>query len=237
MYQVKLKYILSLWLLVMSGTTAFSMNHRRAFGDDWREAETYVKEHRGEWRQTFDDFEVDAAMAEAIVFPELIRYNRWQDEIESAAVTALYVSGGRQQSNFSIGRFQMKPSFAEDVEKDWNRSPLAQTYDFVFDTHDTSTARRYRVKRLGTIQGQCRYLAIFIRLQQLRHPELKKCSKKEQVHYLATLYNRSYAASWQELERLSHEKHFHTDVIKTRRTHLYRYPDIAVEYYRGVASF
>ena len=224
-------------LFVVSSTTAFSMNHRKAFGNDWQEAEQYVEEHRAEWRETFDVFEVDAMVAEAIVFPELIRYSRWQDEIESAAVTALYVNGGKQQANFSIGRFQMKPSFAEELERDWNRSMLVQTYEFVFDTHDTSTARRSRVKRLGTMLGQCRYLAIFIRLQQLRHPELLQCSKQEQVRRLATLYNRSYTASWQEMDSLALEKHFHTDMIKTRRTRLYSYAAIAVEYYMCVAQF
>lgn len=231
MFHIRICDIVLWLLLVTSSTTAFSMNHKKAFGDDWLKAEQYVSEHQQKWKETFDFFGVDASVAVAIVFPELVRYSMWQDEIETAVVNNLYIAGGKQHANFSIGRFQMKPSFAEDVDNEWNHSPLAQEFDFVFDTHDTSNARKNRIKRLSTIEGQVRYLAIFIRLQQLRHPRLLKLPKAEQVRYLATAYNRSYTASWDDILRMEKEKHFHTDIIKTGHTRLYRYGDIAVEYY------
>lgn len=220
-----------LWMLLfLSSMSAFSVNHKKAFGEDWMKAEQYVKEHHAEWKGIFDELGVNAMVAEAIVFPELIRYSHWQDIIESAAVSTLYVT--QKNTNYSIGRFQMKPSFTEELEREWNHSALARRYGFVFDITDTSTARSNRVKRLQSIQGQCRYLAIFIRLQQVRHPELLRCSKQEQVRRLATLYNCSYKATWKELNSLSHEKQFHTDMIKTHHTSLYCYADIAVEYYK-----
>ena len=65
-----------LWLLLVVGrATAFSVDYRKVFGSDWTAAARYVSEHHEEWRQTFDLFEVDARLAEAIVFPELIRYS------------------------------------------------------------------------------------------------------------------------------------------------------------------
>jgi len=224
--KVKRQYML--WLLLIVGSaTAFSVNYRKVFGSDWSAAERYVSVHHQEWKETFDLFEVDARMAEAVVFPELIRYSMWQDEIERAAVNGLYVSKGREGANFSIGRFQMKPSFAEEVEQAWNASSLAQQYGFSFNLADNNEARRSRIRRLSTVEGQCRYLAIFIRLLQQRHPRLQQLSKQEQVRFLATAYNRSFSASWNDIRRLQHERHFHTDVIRTRSTRLYCYADIA----------
>ena len=221
-----------LWLLLMMGsTTAFSVSYPKVFGSDWTDAERFVTEHRGEWKQEFDLFGVDSRVAEAIVFPELIRYSMWQDEIERAAVNGLYVSKGREGADFSIGRFQMKPSFAEEVEQAWNRSSLSKEYGFSFNLADNNEARRSRIRRLSTMQGQCRYLAIFIRLQQQRHPQLSQLTLKEQVRLLATAYNRSFSASWQSLCKMQHERHFHTDVIKTRSTRFYCYADIAVAFF------
>lgn len=221
-----------LWLLFLMGsTTAFSIDYRIVFGSDWTSAERFVREHHEEWKQEFDLFEVDSRMAEAIVFPELIRYSMWQDEIERAAVNGLYVSKGREGANFSIGRFQMKPSFAEEVEQAWNASPLAVEYGFSFNQADNNEARRSRVRRLSDIQGQCRYLAIFIRLLQLRHPQLSQLSLKEQVRLLATAYNRSFLASWNSLRKMQNECRFHTDIIKTRNTRFYSYADIAVTFF------
>lgn len=225
------KHIVLLWLLfMMDSTTAFSIDYRKVFGSNWVEAERYVSEHHDEWKQEFDFFGVDSRMAEAVVFPELIRYSMWKDEIERTAVNGLYVSKGREGANFSIGRFQMKPSFAEEVEKAWNASSLSKEYGFSFNLADNNEARRSRVRRLSTMQGQCRYLAIFIRLQQLRHPRLSQLSLKEQVCFLATAYNRSFSASWDEILKMQRQRHFHTDVIKTRNTRFYCYADIAVAF-------
>ena len=222
-----------LWLLLVTGgATASSVDYPKVLGSDWTDAERCVEEYHDEWKQEFDIFGVDSRMAEAVVFPELIRYSMWKDEIERAAVNGLYVGKGREGADFSIGRFQIKPSCAEDVEQAWNTSPLAQEYGFSFNLADNSEARRSRVRRLSTMQGQCRYLAIFIRLQQLRLPQLQQLSQEKQVRLLATAYNRSFSASWQSLSKMQHERHFHTDVIKTRSTHFYCYADIAAAFFR-----
>lgn len=226
-----------LWLLLaMCSTTALSVNYPNLFGSDWTNAELFVREHHGEWKQEFDLFGVDSHVAEAIIFPELIRYSMWQDKLEQAAVNGLYVIKGIEGANFSVGRFQMKPSFAEEIEQAWNDSPLAQEYGFTFNLADNNEARRSRVRRLGTIQGQCRYLAIFIRIQQLRIPQLKHVSLEEQVRILATAYNRSFSASWQALCKMQYECRFHTDIIKTHRTQLYCYADIALSYYTSTLT-
>lgn len=222
-----------LWLLlVMSSATVFSANYPKVFGNDWTSAINYVKEHHDEWSRELEQFDVDPRLAVAIVFPELIRYSMWQDEIERAAVNGLYVSKGTDGANFSIGRFQMKPSFAEEIEQEWNRSSLSKEYGFVFNLQQNNEARRSRIRRLSNMQGQCRYLAIFIRLLQQRHPQLEQLSEKEQVCFLATAYNRSFTASFQQIKKIQHERHFHTDVIKTHSTCLYCYADIAFVAYR-----
>lgn len=222
-----------LWLLlVMSSATVFSANYPKVFGNDWTSAINYVKEHHDEWSREFEQFDVDPRLAVAIVFPELIRYSMWQDEIERAAVNGLYVSKGTDGANFSIGRFQMKPSFAEEIEQEWNRSSLSKEYGFVFNLQQNNEARRSRIRRLSNMQGQCRYLAIFIRLLQQRHPQLEQLSEKEQVCFLATAYNRSFTASFQQIKKIQHERHFHIDVIKTHSTCLYCYADIAFVAYR-----
>lgn len=222
-----------LWLLLIMGSaTAFSTNYPKEFGDDWTSAAQFVSEHHAAWKPLFEAFGVDARLAEAIVFPELIRYSRWQDEIETAAVNGLYVLQGTSGANFSIGRFQMKPSFAEEVEAAWNQSALAKEYGFVFNLQDGAEARRSRIRRLDTMEGQCRYLAIFIRLQFLRHPQLQSLPSQEQVGMLATIYNRSFSTTWEQVRQLSHQKSFHTDMIVTRHTKRYCYAAIAQAFYQ-----
>lgn len=228
----KVNKIWTLWLLlVMGSATVFSADYQQIFGDDWKQAEQYVRKHHQKWAETFQKFDVDGRLAEAIIFPELIRYSKWQDQIEQLAVNGLYVTQGKEAANFSIGRFQMKPSFAEEVEREWNHSILVQQFGFSFNTQDNAAARRSRIRRLSSTEGQCRYLAIFIRLLQCRHPQLLKLTQTEQVRFLATAYNRSFTTSWTNVLQMQHEHHFHTDVIRTSSTQLYCYADIAVAAY------
>ena len=197
-----------LCLLLLTGSgTAFSVNYPKEFGDDWTSAVQFIDAHHAAWKPLFEEFGVDARLAEAIVFPELIRYSRWQDEIETAAVNGLYVLQGTSGANFSIGRFQMKPSFAEEVEAAWNQSPLAKEYGFVFN---------------------------LIRLQFLRHPQLQALQLVDQVGMLATIYNRSFSTTWEQVCQLRHQKNFHTDIIATRHTKRYSFADIAQAYYRSI---
>jgi len=60
--------------------------------------------------------------------------------------------------------------------------------------------------------------------------------EEQQVRLLATAYNRSLSASWQSLCKMQHERHFHTDVIKTRSTRFYCYADIAAQWFSKKVS-
>ena len=224
----------SLWLLlIMGAVTAFSYNYDKLYGDNWNYAVECVNANHANWSVALREMGItDVRLAEAIVFPELIRYSRWRNEIEKAVVTGLYITGAKEKGNYSIGYFQMRPSFAEDVEKEWNSSPLAEEFGFYFDVSDNTSARRSRIMRLSTEVGQCRYLAMFIRLQLLRHPQLLKMSRKKRLCYLATAYNRSHTASWNSILLMEKQRSFHTDILLTKRTQLFSYCDIAVEFLR-----
>lgn len=61
--------------------------------------------------------ESEKAEVLSIVFPEIIRWNEFQDVIEISADRTLYVNGGSKLGDFSLGSFQMKPSFIESLER------------------------------------------------------------------------------------------------------------------------
>ena len=64
-----------------------------------------------------DKYDVSYPMAIAVVFPEIVRYSAIRDKIEITLLKALYINLGEDYADFSIGQFQMKPSFAEALHK------------------------------------------------------------------------------------------------------------------------
>lgn len=211
-------------------------------------ASAYCKQHRAEWQQVWNEYDVPCDLAEAVVFPELIRYSTLQDKMETGAVRSIYIAKGSEGCDFSIGRFQMKPSFVEELEKRWMRSGLARVYNLYFDTKDNETARKVRISRLEKEEWQCIYLAVFLKMLYLDYGSFDKngerCQEgietlpaREQVRLAATAYNRG--CRWvnpgygpvDEIRAKSHDKHFHTAIVPTSKTRRYVYSDIALKHF------
>ena len=180
---------------------------------------------------------MDPLLAEAVVWPEMERYSRWQDAMETLANYGTYITGGGGP-DYSIGIFQMKPSFVESMEKAWMRSGLARQYDLWFDTEDSATARRVRISRLQKEEWQVIYLGVFLRLLYTSYAGLESLSMEEQVRLAATAYNRGCvwaAPGYGDLDRLREhagEKHFHYALVPTKRTRRYCYATLAWKHYR-----
>ena len=194
---------------------------------------------------------MDPAIAEAVVWPEMERYQRLQDYMETAANYGTYITTGGGP-DFSIGVFQMKPSFIAALEKAWMRSGLARKYELWFDTADNATARRIRISRLMKEEWQVIYLGVFLRLLYHSYGSYDKQGEwvqagletlpaEEQVRLAATAYNRGCvwpAAGYGDLDRLREhaaEKHFHYALIPSAATERYCYADLALAHYREIA--
>ena len=214
-------------------------------------ASAYCEQHRAEWALIWDELGVPSDLAECVVFPELIRYSIFQDMMETGAVKALYIKKGSDGCNFSIGRFQMKPSFVEALEKRWMRSGLARQYELYFDTKDDETARKVRINRMETEEWQCIYVGMFLKMLYLDYGSTDKHGNhsqegidtlpiKEQLRLAATAYNRG--CRWvnpgygplEEIQAVAHERHFHTAFAPTKKTKRYVYADLALKHYKAI---
>ncbi len=214
-----------------SGLSGDTPDYPALFGENWRRAEQYADSQREEWSEIWEVFGVDAQLAEAVVFPEMVRWSALRDVMETAAVRALYQKRGSRRADFSIGRFQMKPSFAERMEREWAAWPESALYGFAFDTADTPEARRARIRRLDEPLWQCVYLAIFLRLLDERGGEFRDADPVRRVRLCAAAYNAG-CGDPAEVRRLEEKRFFHTDFIAGPRTVYHSYGDIAAYYYQ-----
>lgn len=207
---------------------------RDSFPKEWKSAEQRAIENRPRWNEIFESLDADAQVCEAIIFPELLRYSTLQNGIEEGANIALYIKYGVRVANFSVGYFQMKPSFLEEVEREWMKSPLRHTYKLYFDVKETQMSRQRRVDRILNNNWQCVYLAIFVRLVMERIPELKEISSEELVLLLATAYNRDFDATLEQLYQMSEEHTFHTDIFPNKKTEYHSYGGISLQWYKDI---
>jgi hypothetical protein len=218
------------------GSLAEAEDYTAVFGEKYAEAERYLRQNVwvGDALRLPPE---DTRIALSIVFPELIRYSALEDEIEVRALKVLYVQYGRAYMNFSVGRFQMKPSFVEHLESDYNRLFSAEDKAAVgipaFERGDTVELRRRKVVRLDDLAWQVRYLRLFMLVMDKRYGHIAFVGAEDRLRFYATAYNAGYASGEQALRRAVDDRRFHIELLFPKKT--YNYADVALFFFRNHA--
>ena len=126
----------------------------------------------------------------SVVFPELLRYSEFRNELESLMNECLAFAS-EESNGFSIGLFQMKPSFAAKVEALLCENPeLKGKYASIDFGGDLSSfdSRVKRIKRLNNFDLQVEYLKAFADYE-IKALSLENETFTKRLCFLATAYN------------------------------------------------
>jgi hypothetical protein len=215
-------------ILVWINLFSFSqINYENEFPISFAASLAYIDTHH-EATIRFQNRSIDPALAWSIVFPELIRYDAIQDYFEVGALKTLYIQYGNDYADFSIGHFQMKPSFAEAIQKEWLRKGFQPCP--VLDTSESIAARKAIIERLDSYEGQILYLMMFIGIMQERLTNVK--NNNEKVLLYSAAYNSSFMYNEATLREISKRSTFHIRSILNPPNKHYCYSDIALYYFK-----
>lgn len=137
----------------------------------------------------------DVKFMQGIVFPEVMRYNSLKDDVEAESLRTLYVQFGAAYANFSIGIFQMKPTFAATVEvkaKQLLPDSILKELQLQFKATDEENIRQERVDRLQDEDWQMIYLTTFICICNKTYANKIFLSPTEKLQWYATVYNAGF---------------------------------------------
>ena len=136
----------------------------------------------------------------------------------------LYAPFGEEIADFSIGTFQMKPSFARKVENYWMEY-FGDKYlkENNITLEDTKEQRKARISRLSSFEGSIKYLGMFTKIIEAKYPQAKDLDLKTKVEFYATAYNSSFVVPFEEILRRSKFKYFKTAVFPITTNKIYSY--------------
>ena len=137
----------------------------------------------------------DVKFLQGIVFPEVMRYNSLKDGVEAESLRTLYVQFGAAYANFSIGIFQMKPTFAEQVETKARRflsDSIVKELQLEYAVTNAEDIRRERVQRLQDEDWQMIYLTAFVAICNKVYANKAFSSNTEKLQWYATVYNAGF---------------------------------------------
>jgi len=234
---INVKKILLFLLFTKSLISGWSQstNYQDLFGDDWKKAMTFEKENRGWIEPILAKNNISYPLAISIVFPELVRYSALRDKMEISLLKTLYVNLGEEYADFSIGQFQMKPSFAEMIHEkasDVSGHGCGITFKNISDFEDIKDFRKSIVNDLEDPKSQINYLIAFIKICER---EFKTGHKDEMscVKFLATAYNFGIDKTAAEIEEMTDKKFFSTRLVSSEN---YSYAAVSLFWYKQFMS-
>jgi hypothetical protein len=227
---------LSSILIIASPTFNYSqsLNYEVIFGDDWIKALQFESENRSWMEPALVRNHISYQLAIAVIFPELVRYSALRDKMEITLLKTLYINLGEDYANFSIGQFQMKPSFAEMIREQapevLPRSGI--TFKLRSEYDDIKRYRESIVKDLEDPKTQLNYLITFLKICEKKF--LTNCNDEiSSLIFQATAYNYGIDKSVAEIENMIDKKFFNTKLFKTEN---YSYADVSLFWYTQYKS-
>lgn len=232
---IRIRLYLGLLLILLSLPSfvrAQSADYPAIFGNDWERAQQFVSENSIWMAEKLERYNIDFYEAVAVIFPELVRYSALRDRMEITMLKALYVNVGKEYANFSIGHFQMKPSFAEEIAGSLSYTGSGRLRRLIQTPDDFEDERDYRVNvvaDLEDVQTQLDYLIVFLKICEHKY-KTRQMGDQERIRFLATAYNYGLKSSGHEIENATGRRFFSTSMIKKDT---YSYSDISLYWYNN----
>lgn len=196
-----------------------------------REAMEFLKDNRDEIVSTTPQLSSsERALALAIVAPEISLFSKVVNFLELRTLYILYLNGGT--ADFSVGPFQMKPSFVEEMERHAaNSNELKERYPDLLPHGNQRERREFRLNKLATIKGELQYLSLFISIAKSLTRNIRFDTDEQRLRYWATLYNSGLSLNEEKIARLQSKKMF------PRREKRFNYSDIVCEFFNEINKY
>jgi hypothetical protein len=201
------------------------------FQSEFKSAMNFYKNHEKKFSKKESSTGLTSKFLFCIVAPEVSQHNSIVNDIQLYSMKLLYVQNGTKYGDFSLGIFQMKPSFVEDLEVYVSKnSKLKKAFSkILFNDKNSSYARSTRLNRLATFDWQLLYLTVFCNIVKDRFSSIKFSNIKDKLKFYATAYNCGFGRSKEDI--LKHQSMFQFPRFSMNK---YNYSDISILFYNHI---
>jgi hypothetical protein len=201
------------------------------FQSEFKSAMNFYKNHEKHFFKKESSTGLTSKFLFCIVAPEVSQHNSIVNDVQLYSMKLLYVQNGTKYGDFSLGIFQMKPSFVEDMEVYVSKnSNLKKAFSkILFKDKNSSYARSTRLNRLATLDWQLLYLTVFCNIVKDRFSSIKFSNIKDKLKFYATAYNCGFGRSKEDI--LKHQSMFQFPRFSMNK---YNYSDISILFYNHI---
>ena len=222
--------VIILFAFLLKPCSAQPMDYSEIFGSDWQKALAFLEENNSWIKPSLEKYNIPYQEAVAVIFPELVRYSAIRDKMEITLLKTLYRNLGDDYADFSVGIFQVKPSFAEKIRSiapeamgKKARTLFKKRSSYKYD-HDYRAAI---IVDLENPRNEINYIIAFFTICRDRF-NIGQMDEESRIKFLATAYNTGFWKSREEIMKMEEKRFFNTKLFKTEN---YSYADVALFWY------
>jgi len=215
-------------LFITSPLASFCQSFEKDFATQYEKAILFLAKNKKKIYTNLAEYGDKKAFIVSLAFPEIVRYNEVQDVIETSFVELLYINYGQEGANFSIGHFQMRPSFIQSLEKYIIQIKPSIAQKIAYKATNKKYIRQERIERMKNLDWQLFYLGIFYELMKHKF-NITQMDEESQLKFCATAYNWGFETSKEKIIEKQAKKTFPYGVKSAKS---YSYADIALTFYR-----
>jgi hypothetical protein len=195
---------------------------------DCQKAKEFFSEHESQFEAAAKTSGLSSKFLFSIVAPEISQYSYLSNKVETYSLKVFYVQKGSTYANFSIGIFQMQPSFIESMENYIiaDKCLKVKFAKFLFEKPNKRQTRVERIKRLNDVEWQIDYLALFCVIINHKFADTTFTTEENKLHFYANAYNSGFHRTEEALKSVKGSYFPHFSKQK------YKYSDIAVWFYQ-----
>lgn len=201
------------------------------FGNDWKEALQFLEKNDSWIREALKKHELTYPVTVSIVFPELVRYSALRDKLETTMLKTLYRNLGADYADFSIGVFQVKPSFAEKIREESRSLSGWRMRNMFRKSSSYKNIREYRSAIIADLEdpvSEFNYIIAFFKICE-KYFSVEFPDEETKIIFLATAYNTGFWKSKEEIEKMTGMKFYNTKLFSTEN---YSYADVSLFWYK-----
>jgi len=219
--------------LILLPAFCFSQSYCALYPKECEASKQFFAQHKEEFEQAGGNIGLSAEFLFAIVAPELSQFSYLSNKLETYSLKVMYVQGGKAYSDFSIGFFQMKPSFIENLENYICADTVLRNkyQEFIFDNPDKRETRIERIDRLGNLAWQMKYLSLFCTVVNHKFSTVHFASEEDKLRFYASAYNCGFHKTEQQIRDTAQKPLFpHFSRQK------FKYADISNWFYKEILN-
>jgi len=217
----------SLFVLLSRPAYCQQSDYSIIFGDSWNKALEFVEQNNSWIKPALRKNGISYAEAVAVVFPELVRYSALRDKMEIALLKTLYRNLGDDYADFSVGVFQVKPSFAEKIIGETSGTRTGRFFKTRNEFPNDYQFRANIITELEDPQKEFRYVMAFMKICKGKFTI--SGDESARIAFLATAYNTGFWKSEEDIREMTEKKFFNARLFKTEN---YSYADVALYWYK-----